>query len=302
MPVASVEDGSLLLLYWASVTTTSGYLLGVESAGDSYAPIWICANFSLRTYVGSLNSNPKTASEIYSRWRSAFSSHASGSAKEYKVPVIVGSQAFTVPILAEEVLNSIIFAGIVSVSGFVGCILLFTWSLSVTAMGSLLIVEVAAITICIHQLVVPLAFDLLDVVVIVAIEGMLVDFPAHVILYIVHKRQRPSRIKATVARSGVAAIYSSENIANPNTSFAGADDISVTVSCSEDPVLESIFASKLLLMPTILIVSVSIPLCFATFVLLQKTGQYMIVMSLASYACSVILLPSLLLFTKNYNT
>jgi len=196
---AANADASLLLLYWASLTMTSGYLLVVESSGDSNAPIWICANFSLRSYVSSLNSNPKTASEIYSRWRSAFSDYGSASARKYQVPVIVGSQAFTVPMLAEEVLNSIIFAGIVSVSGFVGCILLFTWSLSVTAMGSLLIVEVAAITICVHQIIVATAFDLLDVVVIVAIVGMLVDFPAHVLLYVVHKRQQPNvRRKATV--------------------------------------------------------------------------------------------------------
>ena len=294
----SVDYSSLLLLYWASNSVTSGNLLGIESRGNTYTPTWICANFSIRSYVSSLDAHPGAASEIYHRWNTAFQSYGNNYAMKYKVPVIIGSQAFTVPILAQEVLDSIIIAGIVSVSGFVGCILLFTWRVSVTILGSLLIAEVAILTICFHKVIIPMTFDLLDVVVIVAIVGMLVDFPAHIILFILRKRQQPMNKRSSDDHSDILA----EDIAsvtikvkegdvkyNSKECWPGIDDIFVH---------DGLYAGKLLLMPTILILSVSIPLCFATFVLLQKTGQYMIVLSVTSYICSILLLPYLLLLTK----
>jgi uncharacterized membrane protein YdfJ with MMPL/SSD domain len=50
-----------------------------------------------------------------------------------------------------------------------------------------------------------------------------------------------------------------------------------------------------LLAPLILIVLMGVPLLFATFALIQKTGQYIIIMAIVAYAASLTLLPGLLM-------
>ena len=185
------------LLKWASTTSTAGSLLGTYSTDSApyLSPLWVCANFSLRSYVSSLQSNPAFVSGIKDKWQSAFTgTHSGGSgsnANQYGVAIVVGSQDFAYPILAAELVTSIELAIIISIAGIIFLLMVFTFvDVGMIILGTLAMVATLVVTICCHIYFFARVVDLLDVVVLVALMSMIVDFPIHCLLYFMVERQK----------------------------------------------------------------------------------------------------------------
>lgn len=178
----------LVLMYWAS-TARSTELLGgdytypLDKNGKAVTsavimPVWICANFSVQNDVDSLTTNFDVATNMINLWGDLFHDH-SNYANSQDIKIIVASEAFQYPILAQEVTLSIEIALIISICGFICLILLFTRNISLTILGTLCMLTVLLITLGLKLTVFSAEFDLLDVVCLVAVVGMLVDFPVH---------------------------------------------------------------------------------------------------------------------------
>jgi len=273
-----------LLLFWGSLTATSSKLLGIEpdNSPSKYLPIWLCLNFTSVIVDQSLIKQAIVIEKLLNNWVDLFkqskyrttqqSSHSINSLsinQESKyisltnIPVIVGSDEFTLPILANEVYRSILLAGLISLVGFVGLIAVFTWSLKLTIIGSYLMCLILFVTLIVHVYLHP-NIDLLDIVIIIAIIGLIVDFPIHYILYY--------QICFKKGLSNVPVRYMS--------------DLQPIVSVSAD-------AKRVnLLGPVAITISVVIPLLLAQLELINKTGQYIIVMVIISYLLTCFLLPS----------
>lgn len=185
------------LLKWAGTTSTSGSLLGVYSTNSTpyLSPLWVCANFSLRSYISSLQSNPSFVSGIKDKWQDAFTGTYSGgpgsNADKYGVSIVVGSNDFAYPILAEELVISIELAIIISIAGIVFLLMIFTFmDVGMIILGTVAMVATLIVTVCCHIYFFIRVVDLLDVVVLVALMSMIVDFPIHCLLYFMVERQK----------------------------------------------------------------------------------------------------------------
>jgi hypothetical protein len=152
-------------------------------------PIWICNNFSVLSPVPSLIADTAAAQQLLSKWKSVFEDYGSANAKAAGVPCELSSNAFTLPLLAAEVLTSIEIAGIVSLAGFVVLLFAFTWDISLMLFGTLIMTVILCTTFCLHLYFVTNIVDLLDIVVLIAIIGMIVDFPIHMLKYFTMERK-----------------------------------------------------------------------------------------------------------------
>eukprot|EP01034_Spumella_vulgaris_P021838 gene21838-27909_t len=184
-----------LLTYWAENNYVSGTMLGLLDADarvdfHEFVPVWTCANFTVRTYgVTSLIRDNALAIKMNKRWSAAFSTYGGAHAQAQGIPVTVGSTEYTLPILKQGTLDSIRTSIIASVFGFMGLLLCFTvGDFGLTFLGSLGIFAIMAMTLCIHVYLVPGNFDLLDLVVIVAILCLAVNFPSHLLIEYIYAR------------------------------------------------------------------------------------------------------------------
>lgn len=169
-----------------------GSLLGVEYHNKSSIDVlWVCFNVSAKTEgVTSLMSDTPLAIKLSNRWNDAFASHGSTYANQYGIPTVVGSSEFTFPMLASEVLFSIELAAFVSGLGFILLLCIFTSAdVGLTLLGTLAMFVIIIVAICIHEYFFVGDFDLLDIVVLIAIMGMAVDFPIHYLMEFVTERQ-----------------------------------------------------------------------------------------------------------------
>lgn len=304
------------LLYWASLSTTSSKLLGVEDSDtptiDPAIPsvriTWLCANFSARTYVSSLIDNPDLAEDIQNRWEDAIGTYGSQYAAQYGVEVIVSSDEFSFPLLAKEVLLSIILAILISTIGFFGLLVWFSWAdIFLILLGTLGMIAIFAIAICCHLYIFSATVDLLDVVVLIAIIGIVVDLPIHYILHYMMERDRRRHLKRRWRRK-------QRLLTNPNNQdqSQAESEIEDEDEDNEDEITLYEQERQLSLNPAlhdtnqymrfsllhllVLTLICGIPLLFATFVLLQKTGQYIVIIAVVSYLFSIFILPYLLAF------
>jgi hypothetical protein len=178
-----------------STGTRSSSLFNMRSAvadADDFStimPIWVCNNFSVVSPVPSLIADTAAAQSLLSKWKAVFAGQSSASAATYGVSVQMSSDAFTLPLLASEVLTSIEIAGIVSLLGFIVLLFVFTFDFCLTLSGTLIMTVILCMTFCLHLYFVTNIVDLLDIVVLIAIIGMIVDFPIHMLKYFQMKRK-----------------------------------------------------------------------------------------------------------------
>lgn len=259
-----------LLIYWGYTDWVSGNMMGVQNNGTTHVPmpLWVCANFSLRSYgLSSLNNDGHTAVSVNNAWQKAFKDHGSDNAQNNDVPVIVGSNAFTYSILAQEVIQSIKVAALVCVLGFIGLLWLFTISdFGMTILGSFGIFTIICVSICLHIYFVSPVFDLLDVVVIIAIVGLIVIFPIQLMIeYIFARFDQDERPTQQIDKHLSPALASTNH-----------------------------YIRFVLVPPCILTVLIGIPLLFAKFQLLRKFGEYVIIVALVSFVFTLVFLPYLM--------
>jgi len=156
--------------------------------------------------------------------------------------------------LASEVLSSVKFAVIISISSFITLILLFTMNIVLTIVGTICMAAIFSIALCLKLKLVDSIFDLLDIVVLIAVIGMLVDFPIHVLLKVnAQSERRTKTLSSTLYNLRKSIVY-----------------------------------------PLILVCISGWPLLSADLILLRKTGIYIIIISIISYATSLYIMPILL--------
>jgi hypothetical protein len=108
------------------------------------------------------------------RWESALRHHGAHVANNNgnSIPTILGSTDFMFPLLVSEVLSSIVIAGALAVAGSIFLIFVFTFgNLFLTLVGTLIMVVILAVAICIKLYAASPVFDLLDVFILVALTG-----------------------------------------------------------------------------------------------------------------------------------
>jgi hypothetical protein len=199
-------------------------------------------------------------------WKDAFMNHG---CTNNSVNIIIGSEKFSFPILANEVLLSIELAIIISGLGFVVLLFAFTADVVLTAVGVIIMTLTIIASLNLVTYFGSATVDLLDIVVLVAVIGMVVDFPIHTI--ITHRNKRLA-----------------------HESSQRSDSImSYFMELSEAPLS--------LVYPFILIIISGIPLLFATFILLSKFGLYTIVIGFVSFVSTSAILASILPITIRTN-
>lgn len=165
--------------------------------------------------------------------------------------------------MAAEVLSSIELAACVSLGSFVVLLLVFVRDVVLIFIGVIAMVLILLTSMVIHIYFATPVEDLLDVIVLIAIIGMVVDFPAHVLLHYKHERsKRLSQMEPRFARKLVPAAASTTN-----------------------------YMLWALLAPTIMVVLSALPLLYATLALLYKLGTYIIIMVIVAYVVSVLFIP-----------
>jgi hypothetical protein len=301
------------LLYWASKTTTSAKLLGMDSTNpgdlsdfDSMQVTWLCANYSARTYTSSMLNDPDLASTIQDRWKKAFRDNGAVYASQYGVNNIVSSDEFSFPLLAKEVIISIELAILISVIGFLGLLVFFaSGDVFMVILGTIGMCLIFAIAICCKLYVFDATMDLLDVVVLIAIIGIVVDLPIHYILHYKIERQKfhdlRKKFKRQQRRREARGLSPLTELEEDARGLGGENkreerDAKAAMRAAVSPELNETnkYMRTALLQLLILTLICGIPLLFATFVLLQKTGQYIVIIAVVSYFFTIILLPYLM--------
>jgi hypothetical protein len=201
----------------------------------------------------------------------------------------VGSEAFEFPILAQEVLVSIELAIIISIAGFVGLIFIFTWSISLTIIGSCTMAAILIVALGLKLTLFSPVFDLLDVVCLVSTIGMLVDFPIHILLHffdLTNNLRFDTSLESMMIPFG--AFIQPREMSKQACKHGNPDlltSLKLTIKC----------LSFALFFPLVLIIGSSVPLTKALFVLLSKTGEYILLLVVSSYLLSLTLY-SMMLF------
>lgn len=290
----------LLLLYWASLTPAASQLIGVQVANfttpsgslQRLTPVWLCANFSAQTDVPSLLSNTALALSIIARWQSAVTTAGGYFATRYSVPQVVGSDDFKFPMLASEVLQSISIAAIISIAGFVFLIFIFTCNASVTLLGVIAMVSILALTLCLHVFFFSRTADLLDVVVLIALIGMIVDFPIHFVLHFYYNSIHCRRSLDSILDEA------SKHHSLPRMMLSYVSIKNMQLKTNETTLIWTWRYTVWALLPPLVLIGLSAaPLLFASFALLRKTGEYLIILAGVAYAYTLFLLPLLLAST-----
>lgn len=263
-------DNSNILIFWSELSYDNTQLLGVDAAYrtpipyDTH-PMWICTNFSSQSEVSSFLDHPSVAQSLSNLWKDAMNKDGLRFGSKLSISVVSGSDDFTFPVLAMEVLSSIEFAILISVCGFVGLLIFFTWNAMVSLIGTIVMITSIFVTICLHIHFFDSLMDLLDIVVLVSVIGMVVDFPIHMIETYTIKRREKVDLNSS---SPFPIVFSSQK-----------------------------HLMRSFIVPTLVCIAASYPLLNAKLLLLRKTGEYLLLVIIVSYFISVFILPFLLLLT-----
>lgn len=265
------SQNQMVLLKWAyNDVPMAGTLLGIN--GDAKyiygVPTFICANFSLMTKSSILQTNTKYTLKLMDHWKDAFTNHGCSNSS---VNIIIGSEKFSFPILANEVLVSIELAIIISGLGFVVLLFVFTADIILTVVGVAIMTLTIVVSLNLAIYYGSGRVDLLDIVVLVAVIGMVVDFPIHTIIN--HRNERLVHESSRRLSSYGFMSY-----------FQELGEVPISI-----------------LFPLILITISGIPLLFATFILLSKFGLYTIIIGFVSFGCTSAILAPILPITIRTN-
>lgn len=260
---------------WSAVAQTSytaGSLIGLSSnTTDGTAnPVYVCGNFSVRTYVDGIEDHPSAIEKVRSRWEKAFWENGVARAKAYGVPYSTSSAAFTYPLLDQWHVDNAMDRFLALPLVFLGFLLwMFTLAdFGLTLFGSLGMFTILSVMVCLHIFFVSSDLDLIDVMLISGILTIIVDFPAHLIVEYMASRAFVDRQKVL------------------NTAKSRSPALAQTNK----------YVRHAIVFPTCLFVFMAIPMLFADFVIYRRVGSYLIIAALLSFVFAAFLQPYLLAF------
>eukprot|EP00598_Pedospumella_elongata_P007764 CAMPEP_0184985522 /NCGR_PEP_ID=MMETSP1098-20130426/14155_1 /TAXON_ID=89044 /ORGANISM="Spumella elongata, Strain CCAP 955/1" /LENGTH=1517 /DNA_ID=CAMNT_0027509611 /DNA_START=44 /DNA_END=4597 /DNA_ORIENTATION=+ len=174
------------LFIWGTTVATAPQLIGLYNneteKKESIQPVWVCANFTGRTYMSSFHDDMSYGKELRNRWESVFTKYASKNAKKRDVSVVVSTVEFTYPLLGQYITEQVQFQAWVFFIGFGCLLLLFTWfDIGMTIFGLLGLFTIYAVTIFIGVYWISSMINLGDVVALITLLPFLVSFTIHLL-------------------------------------------------------------------------------------------------------------------------
>jgi hypothetical protein len=269
----TVENG---LVNWATTSYSAGNMLGIVSnstliptaTATNVKPAWICANFSVRSYISSIEGDPDYIMDKKKMWENVFKTY-SVYAKSQDIPVVVTSTAFTYPLLSHQQQFPLAVSITCIVVGFVGLLAAFTLlDYGLTLFGSLSIFMIIVITVCIRLYIEGSKLDVFDYICVVSSMLLLVTFPIQLIEEYISSRAYIDKQLTIQADKALSPALSMTN---------------------------KIFRSSVLF-PSFLLVIVCIPCLYTSFRLLHRLAVYIIILTLVSLIFTIAFQPYLLAF------
>lgn len=273
----------------ASTTYTAGSLIGIttNSTNSNPNPAYICGNFSVRSYVSSIEAHENDIIQVKDTWESTFAREGTSKAKTFGIATMTTSPAFTYPVLNSIVLEMSL-TRIIAIPLVFYAFLLWIFTIAdvgLTLFGALGMFVILSIMVCLHAFFVSSTIDLFDVMLICGMLSIIVIFPVHSIGEYMNARAYVDRQMLLV------------ETANDN----GQEDKVITPAIS----MTNKHIRHAIVMPTMLFVFTGIPMLMAELNIYRKVGQYMIIVGVLSFVFTYFIQPYLLAFgcrTRIYET
>jgi hypothetical protein len=277
---------------WNEVAVTSytaGSLIGIatNSTSDIPNPVYVCGNFSVRSYVDSIEGHQQEITKVRDTWESAFQLEGIVRAKGFGIATLSTSPAFTYPIL-DSIVQEMSLTRIIAIPIVFYAFLLWILTLAdvgLTLFGALGMFVILSITVCLHAYFVSPDIDLFDVMLICGVLTVVVDFPVHSIGEYMSARAYVDRQQLLIESS--------------NDHDAEERRVVPAISMTSKHIRHAIVT------PTMLVVFAGIPLLGAELNIYRKVGQYVIVVGVLSFVFTYFFQPYLLAFgcrTRIYET
>ena len=266
--------------YWATQSYTAGNMVGLLSQDefDQATPVWLCANFTLRTDEHRLTDDPVHGKNLRQRWIEALQKHGSARADKNGVNSFVFGYDFSYPLLGVQVQRTVQYVGVVFITGFFVFLWAFTLSdMGLTIFGALGIFTIFAICVCLSLHLFNTTISLFDVVALMVLLPLLVNLPVHLIEEYIAARAHSER------RDKQLRGYGEEE-----------EDDDGFLSPALSRTLR--YSRPALLHPTAIAVVVALPFMFADVPFLRVSGEHTILIALAAYVFTVLIQPYLLAF------
>ena len=271
LPATVPKSMNNALFQWAQTSRTSGNFLGVlsNSSVSQAAPVWVCANFSLRSFgFASFREDPGYFADKEKQWRDFFDSNMAF-AQAMDVPLLLSSPAFTFPLLSHRQQPALAVVIACVVLGFVGLLWLATLSdYGLTLFGSLSIFVVLVVTLCVHLFIESERLDVFDFMAVPAVVLLMADLPVTLIEEYMAARAAIDRQQAVQADKAL-----SPALAVTNKHFR-----------------------QTVLGPSLLLIFVSLAPLGAQLLVVRRVASYVVILALVSLAFTVLFEPYVLAF------
>jgi len=259
---------------WGTTVDTSPSMVGLYSNETNQAtlPVWVCANFSGRSYVDTFNNHKSYGLKLRGKWEDVFYKHGSANAKASGISVVVSSTEFTYPLLGTYITTQVEYQAFVFIIGFPILLLLFTaFDYGLTVFGVMGFFTIYLLTIFIGLSLISTTLNLGDVVALVILIPYMVCFNIHLITCYMSNRTLEFRKTGRV---------------EPDIQF-----LSPTLLKTQR------YMFKALIGPLLLGVLAAIAFTESSFPILRRFGRYYIICAIVAYLFSVTIQPFLLAFT-----
>jgi hypothetical protein len=236
---------------------------------------WVCQPFDCRANVSSFFDDPDHAIMMIDRWDHAVYDKGDPYASQMGVSTLTSSDAWLFPVLSKSLVKALLQSSMISFLGCLGLLLLSTWNLKLVMLIGLSMFFIIVISLTAHALSFSNTINLIDVVVLISFIGIIIDYPTHMAFHYQHDIAHSERESFISSRSGGEGL--TEQTKHQH-SFN--------------------YMRKSLIGPAFTTICSAIPLLFAEFTLISKAGEYVVILTLVTYAFVTLLMPTLLRMEK----
>lgn len=230
---------------------------------------WICQPLECRANVSSFFDDPNHAIKMIDRWDHALYDKGDSGASSMGVSTLTSSDAWLFPVLSASLVQALFQSSMIS---FVGCLcllLLSTWNMKLVLLIGMSMFFIIVISLTAHALSFSNTINLIDVVVLISFIGIIIDYPTHMAFHYQHDMSLADE------RDTITSAHSMHR-----NSFN--------------------FMRKTLLGPALTTICAAIPLLFAEFTLISKAGEYVVILTLATYIFVAIVMPTILRLEQEF--
>lgn len=271
-------------IQWTTVAATSytaGSLIGImtNSTNENPNPVYVCGNFSLRSYVDDIHDHQDDIRKVRDTWDAAFRREGGKKAQQFGIPLMMSSPAFTYPVLdainQEAALSKIIALPLVFFAFLLWILTLA--DVGLTLFGALGIFVILSVMVCLVAFFVSPDLDLFDVMLICGVLTIIVDFPVHSIGEYMNARAYVDKQLLLIETNGAKQFD---------------DERRITPAIS----LTSKHIRHAIVVPAMLYVFTGIPMLMADFEIYHKVGTYVVIVGVLSFVFVYFFQPYLLAF------